>query len=164
VDDLSLTVRQSVARLVRIAATPEQECTIDITIADSFSVAYVLYMFSCGKGDSAMAVLIRPIPDSVRLSVPGDIDTVLVVPYEDDDRFMVALSEGTLLLGSYNEKLECRWDVAREGAGIVHFTSEGVRVDWRVEWAAASVYDPNVAEPPIPDALPLFPTLDRWAA
>ena len=111
-----------------------------------------------------MSVLIRPIPDSVRLSVTGDIETMLTVPYEDDDRFMVALSDGTLLLGSYNDKLECRWEVAREGAGIVQFTSEGVRVDWRVEWAAASIYDPNVAEPPMPDALPLFPTLDRWAA
>jgi hypothetical protein len=111
-----------------------------------------------------MAVLIRPIPQSARLSVTGDIDTVLVVPYEKDERFMVALSEGTLLLGSYNEMLECRWDVARDGAGIVHFTSEGVRIDWRIEWAAASVYDPNVAEPPMPDVLPLFPTLDRWAA
>lgn len=111
-----------------------------------------------------MSVLIRPIPDSVRLSVTGDIDTVLIVPYEDDDRFMVALSDGTLLMGCYNEKLECSWDVAREGAGIVHFTSEGIRVDWHVEWAAASIYDPNVAEPPMPQALPLFPTLDRWAA
>ena len=109
-----------------------------------------------------MGVMIKAIPESVRLCVTGDVETVLVVPYEDDDRLLVGFSDGTLLIGAYDEKLDCNWDVAREGAGIVQFTPDGVRLDWRVEWATVSVYDPNVAEPPLPEALPLFPTLDRW--
>lgn len=111
-----------------------------------------------------MSILVRPIPDSVRLRVTGDIETTLTVPYEDDDRFLVGFSDGTLLLGAYDERLNCRWEIAREGAGIVRFSDEGVRLDWRVEWATVSIYDPNVAEPPLPEALPLFPSLDRWAA
>ncbi|WP_397586625.1 hypothetical protein [Sphingobium fuliginis] len=152
------------ATLVSTAAIPTKNEPSIITIADSFFVRHVPHLFSCRKGDSAMAVLIRPIPDSVRLSVTGDIETILTVPYEDDDRFLIALSDGTLLLGCYDDKLECRWDIAREGAGMVHFTGNGVRVEWRLEWATVSIYDPNVAEPPLPQALPLFPTLDRWAA
>ncbi|WP_097092224.1 hypothetical protein [Novosphingobium sp. Chol11] len=111
-----------------------------------------------------MSVTVQPIPDSVRLRITGDVETMLSVPYEDDDRFLLGFSDGTLLVGSYDDRLNCNWTVAREGAGIVQFTSGGVRLDWRVEWATVSAYDANVAEPPLPQALPLFPTLDRWAA
>lgn len=38
-----------------------------------------------------MGVMIEPLPDSVRVKVSGDVETILSVPYEDDDRFMVAL-------------------------------------------------------------------------
>jgi len=110
-----------------------------------------------------MSVLVQPIPDSVRLHVTGDIETTLTVPYEDNDRFLIGFSDGTLLLGAYDEQLKCVWDVATEGAGIVRFTDDGVRLDWRVEWATVSVYDANIAEPPLPEALPLFP-IDRWPA
>ncbi|KXU29478.1 hypothetical protein A0J57_23180 [Sphingobium sp. 22B] len=111
-----------------------------------------------------MSVLVQPIPDSVRLRVTGDVETVLSVPYEDDDRFLLGFSEGTLLIGFYDDRLNCRWEVARGGAGIVQFTSDGVRLNWHVEWATVSIYDANMAEPPLPQALPLFPDLDRWAA
>lgn len=66
-----------------------------------------------------MCVLITPISDSVRLRVIGDVETVLAVPYEDDDRFLVGLSDGTLLMGSYDKNMSCRWEVARDGAGLV---------------------------------------------
>lgn len=111
-----------------------------------------------------MSIMVQPIPESVRLRVSGDIETILTVPYEDDDRFLVGFSDGTLLLGCYDDQLNCRWEVAREGAGLVHFSGAGVRLDWRIEWATISIYDPNVAEPPVPGTLPLFPKLDRWAA
>lgn len=38
-----------------------------------------------------MCVLITPISESVRLRVTGDVETVLAVPYESDDRFLVGL-------------------------------------------------------------------------
>jgi hypothetical protein len=159
-----LAVRHRVAMLVRMAATPSKNEPSIITIADSFLVRHVPHLFSCRKGDSLMSVTVQPIPDSVRLHITGDVETMLSVPYEDDDRFLLGFSDGTLLVGCYDDRLNCNWEIAREGAGIVQFTSEGVRLDWRVEWATVSAYDANVAEPPVPQALPLFPTLDRWAA
>lgn len=52
-----------------------------------------------------MCVSITPIPDSVRLAVSGDVETVLTVPYEEDERFLVGLSDGTLLMGHYDEAM-----------------------------------------------------------
>lgn len=111
-----------------------------------------------------MSVTVEAIPDSVRLLVRGDIETTLTVPYDDDDRFLLGFSDGTLLLGTYNDSLECIWEVAREGAGIFRVVGGVALLEWRAEWVTVSVYDANVAEPPVPEALPLFPDLDRWAA
>jgi uncharacterized protein YfaT (DUF1175 family) len=116
------------------------------------------------EGDSAMSVTIEPIPGSVRLRSTGDIETVLTVPYDDDDRFFVGFSDGTLLHGTYDDNLRCGWKVAREGAGLVRFIGDGVVLEWNAEWVTASVYDANVMEPQMPQALPLFPDLDRRAA
>ncbi|OAN55395.1 hypothetical protein [Sphingobium sp. TCM1] len=111
-----------------------------------------------------MCVLITPIPESVRLRVTGDVETVLTVPYDTDDRFLVGLSDGTLLVGHYGKNMRCRWEVARDGAGIVHFEGEAACVEWRVEWLTIGTFDARVIEPGNPPALPLFPDLDRWAA
>ncbi|NWK94885.1 hypothetical protein DM806_04220 [Sphingobium lactosutens] len=111
-----------------------------------------------------MCVSITPIPDSVRLRVTGDVETVLAVPYDKDERFLVGLSDGTLLMGCYDEAMRCRWEVARDGAGIVRFDGNAVRVEWRVEWLTIGTFDANVVEPGLPPAVPLFPELDRWAA
>jgi hypothetical protein len=111
-----------------------------------------------------MAVTITPIPNEVRLRVTGDIETVLTVPFADDDRFLLGFSDGTLLLGSYDGSLRCSWKVGREGAGLIRFEGETVVLEWRAEWVTASVFDPNVIEPRMPQALPLFPDLDRCAA
>jgi len=111
-----------------------------------------------------MSVLIEPIPDSVRLRVTGDIETVLIVPYEDDDRFLIGLNDGTLIQGLYDERLECCWTVIRDGVGVVRLKDRSIAVEGRIEWAMVSVYDPDVVEQPLPSALPLFPDLDRWAA
>jgi hypothetical protein len=117
-----------------------------------------------GKRDFAMCVSITPIPDSVRLRVTGDVETVLAAPYDEDERFLVGLSDGTLLMGYYDEAMRCRWEVARDGAGIVRFDGSAVRVEWRVEWLTIATFDANVVEPGLPPAVPLFPELDRWAA
>lgn len=111
-----------------------------------------------------MSVLITPIPDSVRLMVTGDVETMLSVPYDKDERFLVGLSDGTLLMGWYDAAMRCQWEVAREGAGIVRFKGHAVRVEWRVEWLTIATFDANVVEPGLPPAAPLFPDLDRWAA
>jgi len=111
-----------------------------------------------------MAVTIEPVAGSVRLRVTGDIETTLAVPYDDDDRFLVGLSDGTLLLGNYDETLRCFWEVARHGAGIVRFIGDTVVLEWRAEWVTVAVYDANVVEPAVSQSLPLFPELDCWAA
>ena len=111
-----------------------------------------------------MAVHIEAIAGSVKLSVTGDLETVLTVPYDEDERFLVGLSDGTLLLGTCDEDLTYAWSVARNGAGIVHIAKGSVTIEWHIEWATISVYDPNVIDPELPDVLPLFPKLDRWAA
>lgn len=108
-----------------------------------------------------MTIMIEPIPGSVRLRSTGDIETVLTVPYDDDDRFLVGFSDGTLLQGTYDASLRCLWNVAREGAGIVRFVGDRAVLEWRAEWVTAAAYDPNVVEPQAPQALPLFPDLDR---
>jgi len=107
-----------------------------------------------------MGVRIEPIPDSVRVKISGDIETVLSVPYEDDDRFLVGLSDGTLLVGSYDDDLRCKFDIARDGAGIVRFESGAALVDWNVEWATIGIYDANVVEPAELNPMPLFPDLE----
>jgi hypothetical protein len=111
-----------------------------------------------------MSVIVEPIPGSVTLRVTGDIETVLTVPYDDDDRFLLGFSDGTLMMGSYNENLECDWEVAKDGAGLVRIVAGAAVLDWRAEWVTVSVFDPNVVETTPPDGLPLFPDLDRWAA
>jgi hypothetical protein len=150
--------------LVRTAATPIKNDPSIIMIADSFLRDMFAICSHVGKGDSAMTVKIEPVPESVRLRVNGDIETTLAVPYEDDDRFLIGLSDGTLLQGAYDDQLECKWEVARDGAGFVRLEGRSIIVDWRMEWVTVSAYDPNVIEPPLPPRLPLFPDLDRWAA
>ncbi len=74
------------------------------------------------------------------------------------------VSDGTLLLGTYDEILPCSWEVAREKVGIVRFDGDSVVLEWPAEWVTASVCDANAVASPVPQALPLFPDLDRWAA
>lgn len=108
-----------------------------------------------------MGVVVEAIPESVRIKVTGDIETVLSVPYEDDDRFLVGLSDGTLLVGSYDDELHCRFEVVRDGAGVVRTDRGKVIIEWRVEWATVSAYDANVVEPQPLTPMPLFPELEE---
>lgn len=74
---------------------------------------------------------------------------------------MIGLSDGTLLIGNYDEALRCQFDVARYGAGFVSIEHGAALVEWRgIEWAAVSTYDANVVEPPEPKSLPFFPDIE----
>lgn len=107
-----------------------------------------------------MGVRVESVPESVRLRISGDIETLIAVPYENDGRFMIGLSDGTLLIGSYDEDRRCHFDVARYGAGIVKIKKGAAVIEWRgIEWAAVSAYDANVAKPAVPLPIPLFPDL-----
>lgn len=116
-----------------------------------------------------MAIQIDGIAGSVKMHVTGDLETVLTVPHDEDERFLVALSDGTLLLGTCDENLAYTWSVARNGAGIVHVAMGSVTIEWNVEWVTISVYDPNVIEPELSDTLlvssedlPCMPALGRY--
>lgn len=51
-----------------------------------------------------MSITILPVPGYPRLQVIGDIEAILHVPFDDDDRFLVGVSDGTLLVGTYDEQ------------------------------------------------------------
>lgn len=104
-----------------------------------------------------MGIKIEAIPESCRLRVSGDVETVLRVPFDYDERFMIGTSEGTLLVGTIDRSMRCQFDIARDGAGFVRFEQGAAFIDWRgIEWAAVSAYDPNVVEPSDPEPMPLF--------
>lgn len=111
-----------------------------------------------------MALTIEPVPGTVSLRVTGDFATILTVPFDDDDRFLLGLSDGTLLLGTYDEGLRCAWRVARKGSGEIRIIGDTVLLEESAEWATVAIYDANLVEPVTPKALPLFPELDRWVA
>lgn len=135
-----------------------------ITIADSFMSANVPYLFSCRKGDFAKGITIVPVQGQPRLQVAGDIDTALQVPFEDDDRFLVAISNGILVLAEYDEQLQCAWSVARGPAALVSIQGECVTIDGDIDWICVSLAGSAAMRDTVLSSLPLFPELDRHAA
>lgn len=111
-----------------------------------------------------MSVTILPVPGHPRLRVSGDIEAVLQVPFDDDDRFLVGISDGTLLLGTYDEQLRCAWSVVREGASIVRIEGECVDLHWSVDWINVGLYSCAMVDRSELAPLPLFPELERHAA
>lgn len=93
-----------------------------------------------------MGITVQPILGSTKLQVSGDIETVLHVPFDDDDRFFVGLGDGTLLLGTYDEELRCSWSIARDGAGNVRIEKDQAIVEWAIEWITAGLYDAAIVE------------------
>lgn len=77
--------------------------------------------------------MVQAISDSVRLCVTGDMETILTVPGDDDGRFLLGFSDGTLLLGTFEDAMECVWEVVREGAGRVRCIDSGVVLEWHTE-------------------------------
>ena len=111
-----------------------------------------------------MGITIVPVPGQPRLQVAGDLDAVLEVPFEDDDRFLVAISNGILVLAAYDEQLRCAWQVARGNADLVSIQSERVTIDEEVDWICVSLASGTAMHDAVLSPLPLFPELDRHAA
>jgi hypothetical protein len=147
-----------------MAATPSKSDPSMMTIAISFLILHVPYLFSCRKGDSAVSIQVEAISGTTKLRVTGDISAHLTVPFDDDDRFLIGLSDGALVQGIYDEKLICTWSLLTEGAGIVQLHTQGFTLDWKVEWIAVSAYSACGCAMQPPEPLPLFPELDRWVA
>lgn len=106
-----------------------------------------------------MGITISPVAGLARLQVTGDIDAVLAVPFDDDDRFLVGASDGTLLLGTYDECLRCTWTVAQNGAAITRIAGDRVDLEWTVEWLAVGLFSDCAIQSVAPEPLPLFPGL-----
>lgn len=114
-----------------------------------------------------MPITISPIAATAKLSITGDIERVIEIPLDGLDdlareviRYSVALSDGTMLVGSFLDDETHRLDVAVEGAGIVRGQADGgVRVEWPVEWLTVASDRRSLVRADAPEPLPLFPQL-----
>lgn len=106
-----------------------------------------------------MSITITPLSPE-RLGVAGDIEMELRIPYDsDEDRFHLAVSDGTLIAGEYDPDADrFHYQVEIEGAGITRIVDEAITLDWRPEWLTIAVYQPGAAPAPKPMPLPLFET------
>ncbi len=111
-----------------------------------------------------MSIQVEAISGTPKLRITGDIEAFLPVPFDDDDRFLIGLSDGTLMQCIYDERLICTWSVLTEGAGIVQLHSQSFTLDWKAEWIAVSTYSTSRCAIQSLEPLPLFPELDRWVA
>lgn len=107
-----------------------------------------------------MGIMIVPVQGQPRLQVVGDIDTALQVPFDDDDRFLVAISNGILVLAAYDEQARCAWSPA----DLVSIQGERVTIDGEVDWVCVSLAGSAATRDKVLSSLPLFPGLDRHAA
>lgn len=99
------------------------------------------------------------------LIVAGDVDAELPLPFHDiEERFLVASSDGTLLVGRYG--YDGSWTFARavEGAGLLRIEREGEEprlvLDWDVEWITIAPFAEGCTRAPTARRLPLFPELE----
>ncbi|MBW4332109.1 hypothetical protein KY084_14665 [Stakelama sp. CBK3Z-3] len=90
-----------------------------------------------------MSIRIEPCGDA-RLRLSGDVETVLhLSPKAVQDGFAIAVSDGTLLRGSYDsERDECSFSVDVEGAGLIAIARETrgdvVDLGWRIDWISVA--------------------------
>lgn len=104
-----------------------------------------------------MSIIITPLSPE-RLAVTGDVQLELRIPFDaDEDRFHLAISDGTLIAGEYDaEEDRFRYQVEIEGAGITRVDGERVTLDWRPEWVTIAVYRPDTTPARALAPLPLF--------
>lgn len=104
-----------------------------------------------------MSINITPL-SAERLGVTGDLETELRIPYDpDEDRFHLAVSDGTLIAGEYDaERDRFNYRVEVEGAGIVRIADGAIRLDWRPEWVTVSPYQAGAAPIRAVQPMPLF--------
>lgn len=116
-----------------------------------------------------MSIIITPLSPE-RLGVTGNMKTELRIPFDaDEDRFHLAVSDGTLLVGHYEpEDDRFHFQVEIEGAGIVRIAGETVTLDWQAEWVTIAVYQPvatavrDIAPPPLFEiAWPAIPSTSQ---
>ena len=69
------------------------------------------------------------------------------------------MSGGTLLEASWNGD-RWRFDVATDGAALVHIDDENVAVDCRVDWVTVSEDERVVERRRDPDPMPLLEQID----
>lgn len=102
-----------------------------------------------------MSITISPLSPE-RLGIAGDIEMELRVPFDSaEDRFHLAISDGTLIAGEYDpEEDRFHYQVEIEGAAIVRLVGDTLVVDWRPEWVSIGVYQAAPARAVAP--LPLF--------
>lgn len=101
-----------------------------------------------------MSIIITPLSRE-RLGVAGDVEMELPIPFDtDEDRFHLAISDGTLIAGEYDaEDDRFHYRVEIEGAGITRIAGDTVMMDWRPEWVTIAVYQPGAV--PVRDLAPM---------
>jgi hypothetical protein len=106
-----------------------------------------------------MSITIAPVDDTEFLAVTGDIEQSLAIPaHPDDDDYVISLSDGTLLAGSFGDDQRHSLRVAIEGAAIVrHIDGGGVVIDGPVEWLTIAPASASILPVRQPSYLPLFP-------
>jgi hypothetical protein len=104
--------------------------------------------------------------DRELLHVSGSVQTILIIPVRagsnDNARFTLALSDGTLVEGHLDESDTCHFSVAVEGAGITRITGSRQPVlkhEWAIEWITISDADQVARAESQAAELPLFPDL-----
>lgn len=102
------------------------------------------------------------------LIVAGDVDAELPLPFHGiEERFLVASSDGTLLVGRYGYDGSWTFTQAVEGAGLLRIEREGegprLILDWDVEWITIAPFAGGCARAPTAQRLPLFPELEAIA-
>lgn len=85
----------------------------------------------------------HPLPPE-RLGITGDVEMELRVPFDgDEDRFHLAISDGTLIAGEYDpEDDRFHYQIEIEGAGITRIAGDTVTVDWQPEWVRSASISP----------------------
>lgn len=98
-----------------------------------------------------------------RMVVSGDLIASLKMPLVGvEDRFWIALSDGSRILATPDMTGAYAFQLVDEGAAIVHIDGNRIDVEWGVDWVALSAFYDAVRRPPNEMApLPLF---DRLAA
>ncbi|GGE73581.1 hypothetical protein [Sphingomonas prati] len=81
-----------------------------------------------------MGIDIRPIR-SDRIAVTGDIDVQLRIPDTGiEDRFWIATSDGSRILGTPDRHGRIGFRLVDEGAALVHITDDRIVMEWRMDW------------------------------
>jgi hypothetical protein len=83
--------------------------------------------------------------------------------FNDDARFTLAMSDGTLVEGRLDDTDTCHFAVALEGAGITRIIGSSgavLRHEWALEWIAISGADQSAKAEGKVAELPLFPDLE----